>query len=138
MATEVFTTEVITLLDGTEVVLRPLPISKMRKFSRLWAEHMHSISKAFSEQTDDGGEEALVGANLTDEQYTAFIKMCSLGLESQLKEDNMTEKQYLASLEDLLDEKSIQKILEVTGGLKLGGDPNQAGPAANLALDGMN
>ena len=137
MATEVFTSEVIILLDGTEVELRPLPISKMRKFSRLWAEHMSSISSKFDQETEDGKDEVLIGADLTDEQFTTFIKMCALGLESQLKDD-MTEKQFLAHLEDILDEKTIQKILDVTGGLKLGGDPNQTNPSLNPVADGMN
>ena len=135
MATEVYTTEVIILQDGTEVELRPLPISKMRKFSRMWAEHMGSISKHFNERSEEGEDEVLIGADITDDQYTAFIKMCALGLESQLKESK-TDKQFLAYLEDVLDEPTIQRILKVTGGLELG-DPNQK-PPANPVADGMN
>ena len=133
MATEVFTTENIILLDGTEVQLRPLPISKMRKFSRMWAEHMSDIAKQLGESEAENENEVLIGADLTDAQFTTFIKMCALGLESQLKEEK-TEKQFLAYLEDVLDEKTIQRILERTGGLKLGGQDPNLNPAAVAGL----
>lgn len=136
MATEVFTTENIILLDGTEVKLRPLSIAKMRKFSRLWAEHMSEIAEKLTKSEAEDANEVLVGADLTDAQFTTFIQMCALGLESQLKEDK-TEKEFLAYLEDVLDEKSIQRILERTGGLKLGGEDPNLNPAAVAGLVGV-
>lgn len=123
MATEVYTTEEIRLLDETEVILRPLAISKLRKFTRLWSDHINSITKKFLENKDT--PEDINEADMTEAQFDVFIKMCALGLESQLKGDK-TDKQFAAYLEDVLDEKTIYKILEITGGLKLGDkDPNQ-------------
>lgn len=135
MATEVYTTETIRLSDEEEVVLRPLPISKLRKFMRLWSEHISKVTEKFKEN-EDAGTVSYSEADLTDAQYDVFIKMCALGLESQLKGEK-TEKQFLAYLEDTLDEPTIYKILEATGGLKLGNNdpnlqtPNQAGAGTN-------
>lgn len=122
MATEVYTTEEIRLLDETEVVLRPLAISKLRKFTRLWSNHISEITDKFMANKDN--PEDINEADMTDAQFDVFIKMCSLSLEPQLKGDK-TDKQFTEYLEDVLDEKTIYKILEVTGGLKLGDrDPN--------------
>lgn len=124
MATEVFSTEEIRLLDETEVELRPLPIAKLRKFSRTWSEHMKKVSTMVEETEGEFDD-----ADVTDAQFDTFIKLCSFGLAQQLQGDK-TEKQFIAYLEDVLDEHTIYKILEVTGGLKFGGDnPNQVNPA---------
>lgn len=139
MATEVFTTEEIKLLDGEEVEIRPLPIAKLRKFMRLWSDHIKSISDKLADEAEVAMSEKKFGeAELTDAQFDVFIKMCALGLETELKGDK-TEKQFISYLEDVLDEHTIYKILEVTGGLKLGGDPNQ-NPAGmqSLAAVGTN
>lgn len=129
MATEVYTTEEIRLLDETEVELRPLPIAKLRKFMRMWSEHIQGVTKKIAENEDkDLDEREFTEADLTDEQFDTFIKMCALGLEGQLKGDK-TDKQFIAYLEDVLDEQTIYKILEMTGGLKLGANaPNQQAP----------
>ncbi len=132
MATEVYTTEEIRLLDETEVELRPLPIAKLRKFTRMWSEHIQGVTKKIAENEDkEEGEDKYTEADLTDEQFDTFIKMCALGLEGQLKGEK-TDKQFISYLEDTLDEQTIYKILEVTGGLKLGGanTPNQIPPVA--------
>lgn len=130
MATEVYTTEEIRLLDETEVILRPLSISKLRKFTRLWSNHINEITKKFMDNKDK--PEDINEADMTDAQFDVFIKMCALSLESQLKGEK-TDKQFAEYLEDVLDEKTIYKILEVTGGLKLGDrDPNSQ--IQNLAV----
>ena len=139
MATEVYTTQVIRLLDETEVELRPLPISKLRKFMRMWSEHIKGVTERIAENEEKDPEERTFNeADLTDEQFTTFIRMAALGLESQLKEGK-TDKQFLSYLEDVLDEQTIYRVLEVTGGLKLGGDnaPNPQTPTS-LAGDGTN
>ncbi len=133
MASEVFSTEVITLLDGEEVELRPLPITKLRKFMRIWSDHIEGVTKELAKPDD---ERELTEADLTDKQFDVYVKMCALGLESQLKEER-TEKQYVAHLEDVLDEQTIYKVLQVTGGLNVGGSPNLS-PALSPELDGMN
>jgi len=135
MASEVFTTENIRLLDGEEVELRPLPISKLRKFMRLWTEHATAMANELN-ATRDSEDEELDQAAMTDRQFDTYIKLCAIGLESQLKGDQ-TEKQYITQLEDVLDEQTIYKILEVTGGLKLNDSPNQS-PAMMPEMGGMN
>lgn len=128
MATEVYTTEEIRLLDDTEVELRPLPIAKLRKFMRIWSDHIKVVQKTLAQEAGKADEEREFDeADLSDAQYDAFIKMCALGLES-LKGD-MTDRKFAEHLENVLDEKTIYRILDVTGGLKLGdADPNQLTP----------
>lgn len=138
MATEVYTTVEIRLLNEEEVELRPLPIAKLRKFTRIWSDHMNDVTKKIAEnQNKSEDDESVFGeADLTDAQYDAFIKMCALGLESQLKGDR-TDRQFLSFLEEVLDEQTIYKILDVTGGLKFGkkDDPNLTAPTVG---DGAN
>jgi hypothetical protein len=133
VATEVYTTEIIRLLDETEVELRPLPIAKLRKFMRMWSEHIAVVSKKLTDEAEkDEAERDFNEADLTDAQFDIFIKMCALGLESQLKGEK-TEKQFFSYLEDVLDEKTIYRILDLTGGLKLGDNNPNLNPAAGLA-----
>lgn len=117
MATEVFATSDITLLDGTEVEVRPLPISKLRKVMRTWSDHMKLMQATFIDRPEDAPE--VDEADITDKQFDVYVKMCAIALEAQLK-DERTDKQFKDYLEDTLDEKSIYKILEVSAGLKLG------------------
>lgn len=139
MATEVYTTETIRLLDEEEVEVRPLPISKLRKFMHLWNAHIKDVQEKLKQAVDTDDEAPDFNeSEITDAQYDTFIKLCALGLESQLKGDK-TEKQFLAYLEDVLDEKTIYRILDLTGGLKLGdADPNHQNPASLPGLGGMN
>ena len=139
MATEVYTVEDIRLLDETEVELRPLPIVKLRKFMRLWSQHIKTVQERLvkAEENNEDGMKVLSDDDITDAQFDVFVKMCALGLESQLKGDK-TDKQFLAYLEEVLDEQTIYRILDKTGGLKIGGDetpnlltPNQAGVGTN-------
>jgi len=106
---------------------------------RLWSEHIRTVQGKLAASADEGNEvEALSEADLTDAQFDVFIKMCALGLESQLKGDK-TDKQFTAYLEDTLDEKTIYRILDRTGGLKLGDEsPNPGNPAENLPGAGTN
>jgi hypothetical protein len=140
MATEVYTTEIIRLLDETEVELRPLPIAKLRKFMRMWSEHIGVITKKIGENTDkEMDERDFTEADLTDAQFDVFIKMCALALESQLKKDDETASKFEGRLEDVLDEKTIYRILDVTGGLKLGDQaPNLQTPTSLAAGAGTN
>jgi hypothetical protein len=141
MASEVFSTEVVTLLDGTEVELRPLAIAKLRKFMRMWQDHIKVISeKLQADMEKEVGEREFTEAEMTDAQFDIFIKMCALGLETQLKEGK-TDKQFLAHLEEVLDEATIYRILLVTGNLKLGEqeqDPNPPTPALTGLTGGKN
>jgi hypothetical protein len=118
VATEVYTTEEVRLLDETEVDIRPLPIVKLRKFHKFWGEHMADVQKALN-AAQEADDETFDDAGLTDAQWTTFIKMCALGLETQLKGEK-TEKQFTAYLEEVLDEHTIYRMLKVFGNLELG------------------
>lgn len=135
MATEVFTTQDVTLLDGTELELRPLPIAKLRKFSRLWADHMKWMQTQFKAH-NDSEESELDEAGMSDEQLTVFIKMCALGLEADLKGEK-NDKQFKDHLENVLDEQTIYTILRVCGGLDLNNSGNQ-NPATAPGEGGTN
>lgn len=129
MATEVITTEDIILMDGTTVTLRPLSIAKMRKFLKIWSEHTKMVRAKLNE-SEGKEEEVLDGSDITDAQFDAFMKMCALGLDSLKGEKN--DEQFLAYLEDILDEQMMYRVLEKTGGFKstVAGDdsPNQMPP----------
>lgn len=138
MATEVYTTEVIRLLDETEVEVRPLPIAKLRKFMRLWSNHIQTLGEKLGSNTADGEVLDFTEADMTDAQFDTFIKLCALGLSAQLQGDK-TDKQFASYLEDVLDEQTIYRILDLIGGLKLGpqsdSDPNLMPPQAGAGTN---
>lgn len=135
MATEVFTREDITLQDGTTVELRPLVIGKLRKFMKDWNEHVTTVTKIVTENSEKEEPEN-VEDQISGLQYDTFIKLCKYGL-ADLKADK-TEKQFTEYLEDTLDEPTIYKIIEITGGLKLGGQNLSQEGQENLAQLGTN
>lgn len=133
MASEVYTTEEVTLHDGTDVEIRPLVISKLRQFQRIWSEHMKNMVQEFAKDEENRKSEA----DMTDEQYDVFIKLCVLCLEEELKGDK-TQKAFSAYLENNLEEPTIYKILNVCGGLSLGEQGNQSPAGVNPTVDGLN
>lgn len=124
MATEVYTTEEIKLLDGTEVVLKPLAIRPLRKFMRIWNEFLVTIRDNGQKPED----EQLSESEVSDLQFDTFTDMCMLCL-SVLRKDR-DEDEFRAYIEDTLDEQTIYRVLDKCGGLKLN-DPNLQ--AASLA-----
>lgn len=135
MATEVYTTETLRLLDETEVEIRPLPIVKLRKFHKLWSGHMKSVQSALKAAEANEEEDSFDDDALADEQWTVFIQMCALGLESQLKGEK-TDRQFLTYLEEVLDQDTIYRILKVTGNLELGNQRPTG--TTETALPGMS
>lgn len=114
MAKTVYTEEEIALQDGQAVTLRPLPLSRLKKFNKKLLELQAEWKK------EDGDEDAALDL-LTD--------LAGICIEKQLPDlvENREE------LEDALDLQTIYKILEVCGGLKLN-DPNlQAAALAALS-----
>jgi hypothetical protein len=122
MSNEAFTREEITLQDGTDVELRPLTVGKKRKFMRSWTEHVAVINDEIKKATEAAGDEPeafdIDEANLSDKQYDAYIKLCGMCLEGELKKDKTT-KQWTEYLEDTLDDPTIFKIIKVCGGIDL-------------------
>ena len=99
MATKIYDTEEIELQDGSKAVLKPLTIKDLRKF-------MEVINK-----TQDSATEL--------ETLTVLIDACAVALEKQLP-DLVKDRD---KLEDALDVPTINRILEVCGGIKMD-DPN--------------
>ncbi len=99
MATKVYDVEEIELQNGSKVKLKPLSIKELRKF-------MAAISKTAEVKTED-------------ETLTVLIDACAVALEKQLP-DLVADRD---ALEDALDVPTINRILEVCGGIKMD-DPN--------------
>ena len=113
MANKVYSTEEITLQDDTEVLLKPLPIGRLRRFMAAW-EKIGNLPDG-----DDG--------------FDVFINCCGVALEENFKgkfeslKANASEQEegeflsadYKEYLLDTLDLDTIYKILEVSGGIKL-------------------
>lgn len=99
MATTVYDVEEIQLQNGAKVTLKPLTIKELRKF-------MSAIQKTATVQNED-------------ETLTILIDACAVALEKQLP-DLVADRD---ALEDALDVPTINRILEVCGGIKMD-DPN--------------
>jgi hypothetical protein len=99
LATTVYDVEEIKLQNGETVQLKPLSIKQLRKF-------MAVINKAQEATTEN-------------ESLGVLIDACAIALETQLPE--LAKDKDL--LEEALDIPTINRILEVCGGIKLD-DPN--------------
>jgi len=99
LATTVYDVEEIQLQNGDTVKLKPLTIKELRKF-------MIAVQKTAETKNED-------------ETLTILIDACAVALEKQLP-DLVKDRD---ALEDALDVPTINRILEVCGGIKLD-DPN--------------
>lgn len=99
MATTVYDVEEVQLQNGQTVKLKPLSIKELRKF-------MIAIKKTGESQTED-------------ETLNILIDACAIALEKQLPELVANREMF----EDALDVPTMNRILEVCGGIKLD-DPN--------------
>lgn len=109
MATTVYSVEEIELQTGDKVKLKPLSIKELKKF-------MNVMAKANESMTEE-------------ETLDVLIEACGIALEKQLP--NLVSDKDL--LEDALDIPTINRILEVCGGIKMD-DANllQAALAGNI------
>ena len=110
MASTVYDVEEIQLANGATVKLKPLTIKELRKF-------MVVIQKTAEVSSED-------------ETLTILIEACAVALEKQLPE----LVKDIDAFEDTLDVPTINRILEVCGGIKMD-DPNLL---AATALAGQN
>lgn len=99
MATAVYDVEEITLQDGSTVTLKPLTIKQLRKFMQV------------IEKTADAESE--------NDTLDILIEACAVALEKQLP-DLVADRD---KLEDALDVPTINRIVEICGGIKMD-DPN--------------
>lgn len=98
LATTVYSVEEIELQNGKTVKLKPLAISRLRKFMEVMSD------------TQTAGSE--------DEALNVLIKACAIALEGQLGEVVNSPE-----FEDLLDLPTINRIIKICGGIDLE-DPN--------------
>jgi len=99
LATTVYDVEEIQLQNGAIVKLKPLTIKELRKF-------MVAIAKTAEATTED-------------ETLSILIEACAVALEKQLP-DLVKD---IDAFEDTLDVPTINRILEICGGIKMD-DPN--------------
>lgn len=95
MATQVYETSEITLLNGETVSMRPLKISLLRKFM-----------KKFEAITDVAAD--------NDKSMDILIDCVQIAME-QYKPELAADK---AALEDNLDLPSVYKVIEAASGIK--------------------
>lgn len=113
MANTVYTTHEYLLDDGkTVIVLKPLVLSRMRRF-------MQIINEELPEVKDE--------MDLQDKLFDAAV-VC-------LEKHNPEVVKDLDALKDNLDLETLYKILEICGGIKLN-DPNLAAALESQASAG--
>lgn len=127
MANKIYNEETITLQDGTDVTVRPLPIGRLRRFQDAWSK----IEKVESE--NDG--------------FDVFLNCAGISIEHEFKgkfdslrsntEGEFLSEEYKTYLEDVLDVDTIYRILDVAGGLKLN-DPKLVEAAMRAAEAGQS
>jgi hypothetical protein len=96
MATTVKEETTVTLIDGTEITLRPLKISLLRKFTAKFAK--------LQEVAEDN-----------DKSMDVLIECVQIALE-QYAPELATDKK---ALEDNLDLPTVYKIVEEASGIKM-------------------
>lgn len=113
MAKEAFERVPLALADGTEVVLKPLKISALKRFM-----------VAFGKMDDIEKGDQLAG-------YDVFVDCAGIALEDELKEqfengtrplkekDGFLSKEYRDYLENTLDMDTIYRVIDVCAGIKL-------------------
>ena len=112
MATTIYSTEEVKLQNGTTVTLKPLSIKELRKF-------MAVIQKTATAEDQT-------------ESLDVLIEACGVALEKQVP-DLVNDRD---AFEDALDIPTINRILEICGGIKMDEESSNLTQAAVLA--GMN
>lgn len=105
MAKPVYTSEVISLEDDTEVTLKPLAIKLLRMFQAAWAA---------ASDLEDG-----------DDQFGIYVNCCGIALskslsgkfEKALGEDGELSDDYRKYLEDVLDMDTVFRVFKVCAGI---------------------
>lgn len=95
MATQVYETSEITLLNGETISMRPLKISLLRKFMKKF--------DAISDVATDN-----------DASMDVLIECVQIAME-QYKPELATDKE---ALEDILDLPSVYRVIEAASGIK--------------------
>lgn len=102
MATKVYETTKLELLDGTTIQMRPLKISLLREFMQKF----DTITTAVSSNT---------------ESMDVLVECARIAMKQYDPEYTNTEK-----FEDSVDIKMVYKIIEAASGIKLDAEGNAA------------
>ena len=114
MAQTAYTKEELELQDGTVVEIKPLVISRMRKFSKLF-------EKLAEVDTEDEAEEMLIKMTLIclgPEQSKPY--QYDSTVDEETNEPKGFDKAY-----DTFDNATIVRIIKVSTGVDLGMDPKE-------------
>jgi hypothetical protein len=103
MATQVYETQSLALMDGTEISMRPLKISLLREFMKKF--------DTVAEVAD------------SNEKSMDILVECAQIAMKQYYPDLANDKE---KFEDVVDLKMIYKIIEVASGIKLDAEGNEA------------
>jgi hypothetical protein len=113
LATSAFTKQEVLLQDDTEVVLRPLPIGRLRRFMDAWAK---------IGEVEEGGDNLTVFINCSgvalEDNFKGKFETLKASVADQ-KKGEFLSPEYKEYLENVLDLETIFVILEVCGGIKL-------------------
>lgn len=130
IANKVYAQEDLELQDGTEVVLKPLVIARLRRFMKVW--------------------EKMADLENDDEAFDVYIDCCGICLEKDLRvkfdggtkapadSDRALSEEYIEYLEDSLDLDTIYKIIEICAGIKLNDPKLLEAAMLNMQEDGEN
>lgn len=126
MATSVYSREEIALQDGTDVVLKSMPIGRLRRFMDAW-------DKFSDVKNDSEGFDVIlncVGIALEDNFKGKFDSLKATAAEQ--KKGKFLSDEYKEYLEDVIDLDTGYKVLDVCGGIKMN-DPKLLEAAALAA-----
>lgn len=109
MATKVYDTAEFELQDGSVVEVRPLNIKRLRKFMAVVGD-----IQSVDEEDQDG-------------QLNAMLSACAVVLDGKVTVpdgDGTYEDRLQDILSEILDLPTMNQIMEVAGGITVGGSPN--------------
>lgn len=98
MATQVYEEKVFKLMNGRDVTVRPLPIKPLRKFMEEWSK-IGEIAK---------------NKDATEVDYIDQMFKCAYIVIEFFNEDVTLDE-----IEDSLDSKTMERIIELGGGIKM-------------------
>jgi hypothetical protein len=121
IASTVYDTLELELQDGTEVVLRPLPIKRLRLATNTLA--------SFSKRAASGEFDEMPETEANDIFIDTLVKVVAITLEKK-------HRDIIDDLEDILDIPTMYKIVEIATGWKFNQDDDELGKV--LATVGEN
>ena len=116
MATEVYKKKEITLQDGTDVLLRPLPIARLRRFMAAW----EGMAKIDPEKGEDGFTVLVNCAGIClEDSFKGTFDEGTRARPDEVAQGEFLSPKYKEYLEEVLDIETIYEVLEICGDLKL-------------------